>query len=172
MGFFPRVAIQIIIILVAIGALLYWLSTMNLTGFYKNAEGGYAAYLVYVGRERLYAPEEGTLEFSEAKVSDTFPEGTRRIAVRLDAYHYSLGVKSPQVKIVVEKPGDDSWPARESLIDLPQNGCVFDRETDLVDGRPLEPGRYDVHFYIVQKAETPKDVHFKSIHFTVTKAEQ
>ena len=166
-GLFPRVGIQVIVILIALGALVYWLSTMNLVGTYTNAEGGYSLYAAFVGRERLYAPDEGKYGFSESKVTDTFSEKTRRVALRLDAFHYSSGVKAPHLRVVVEKSDGGSWPRQEALVELPQNGCMFDMDVDLIDGQRLPPGRYVVYFNIVKDAEEPKDAAIKSIHFTV-----
>lgn len=165
MGLFQRLVIQTVLILIALAGLGYWLSTLNLVGAHAgDGGGGYAAYAVFVGRERLYAHEDGAFGFSESKVADTFSTKARRIAVRLDAFHYALGADAAKLKIVVEKTRDGSWPPQESIIDLPQNGCLFDRDIDLVAGRRLEPGRYEVRFYRVHDSrQTP----LKSVHFTV-----
>jgi len=167
MGFFRRIFIQLIIIILILGGVAYWLSTRNIIVVHRSADNTYTAYFAFVGRERLYLADDGEIQFSERKVAadNTFPEGMHMLNVRLDACHYGLG-SEPTLEAVVTKPDDKSFTPQRASMRLPDGGCDTDRDIALTGNIWLPAGKYSVQFFISHyKGDT---IELKSITFTVT----
>jgi len=165
MGFFKRIFIQLIIIILALGGIVYWLSTRNNIVVHRNADNAYTAYFAFVGRERLYLTDDGDIQFSEKKVADAFPEGMHSLNVRIDDCYYGLG-NGPALDVVLTKPDDASFTPQRVSAPLPDGGCETDRDIPLTSNLWLPAGKYSVQFSISHQKEDA--IPLKSITFTVT----
>jgi hypothetical protein len=164
MGFFKRLALQIVIIILLLAGVLYWLSAENIIVIHQNNEGAYTAFFAFVGRPRLYLADAADAQFSEQKAAQSFEKGVHTVRVRLDACHYGFG-GDRVLEIVLSKTGDNAFAPLTALLPLPEDGCISDQDVTIIDSLTLIPGEYTVKFLITQAKEQP--VELKSITFSV-----
>ena len=164
MGFFKRLLLQLLIIVLVLAGAAYWLGTRNIISVQRNADNAYTAYFSFVGRVRLFAPDDGDMRFSESKVAGAFPDGAKCVRVRLDACHYGVGGE-PTLNISIAGLDDKGFTPVHTSEKLPEDNCVLDRDITIYDGPPLPPGKYLVQFSIAHPKENP--IILKSLTFTI-----